>query len=169
LALLDECCRDLSELAYLIQPPLLEEQGLGPALQAHVNRLNQRLGLHVSFHLPSRLGRLPADVETTSFHIAEEALNNIERHSGSPTADIHLRRKSGELLLEVADHGCGISKELLKKLNRGTALPGIGIAGMQERVRLLGGLMEIHSSSQGTTVRVTLQIKRPAAARGRRP
>ena len=69
------------------------------------------------------------------------------------------RRKPGELLLEIADHGCGISKEILKQLNRGTALPGIGIAGMRERIRLLGGLMEICSSSDGTTVRVKLPIK----------
>jgi PAS domain S-box-containing protein len=159
-ALLDECCRDLSELAYLIQPPLLEEQGMGPALQAYVNGFNRRLGPHVSLHFPSRLGRFPSDVEMTVFRIAEEALINIERHSDSATAEIFLRRKPGELRMEVADHGCGISKELLKKLNSGTALPGIGIAGMRERVRQLGGLMEIDSSSDGTTVRTILPIKR---------
>jgi two-component system NarL family sensor kinase len=98
-------------------------------------------------------------VETTLFRIAQEALTNIDRHSGSATAEIRFLRKPGELLLEVADHGCGISKAILKQLNRGTGLPGIGIAGMRERVRLLGGLMEIYSSDDGTTVRVRLPIK----------
>jgi len=159
LELAGECCNDLGNLAYLIQPPLLEEQGLGPALQAYVTGYNRRLGSQISLSFPSRLGRLSADVETTLFRIAQEALSNIEHHSGSASAEIRFLRKNGELHLEVADHGCGISKEILKQLNGGTVLPGIGIAGMRERVRLLGGLMEICSSSDGTTVRVKLPIK----------
>jgi two-component system NarL family sensor kinase len=163
LDLVGECCKDLGNLAYLIQPPLLEEQGLGPALRAYVNSFNRRLGPQVSLSFPSRLGRLPVDIERTLFRVIQEALTNIERHSGSATAEILFRRKPAECLLEVADHGCGISKEILKQLNRGTVLPGIGIAGMRERVRLLGGLMEIRSSSDGTTVRVKLPIRRPRA------
>lgn len=162
LDLVGECCKDLSNLVYLIQPPLLEEQGLGPALRAYVNGFNRRLGPQVSLNFPSRRGRLPVDAETTLFRIAQEALTNIERHSGSATAEILFRRKRGEILLEVADHGCGISKGILKQLNGGTALPGIGIAGMRERVRLLGGIMEICSSSDGTTVRIRLPIRHPA-------
>jgi two-component system, NarL family, sensor kinase len=160
LELLGECCNDLGNLAYLIQPPLLEEQGLGPALRAYVAGYNRKLGPQVSLSFPSRLGRLPADVETTLFRIAQEALTNIERHSGSATAEIHFFRKPGELILFVSDHGRGISKETLNQLNRGTALPGIGIAGMRERIRQLGGLMKIFSSSGGTRVRVNLPIKR---------
>ena len=159
LDLVAECCNDLGNLAYLIQPPLLEEQGLGPALKAYVAGYNRRPGLQISLSFPSRLGRLRADVQTTLFRIAQEALTNVERHSGSATAEIRFLRKSGELILEVADHGCGISKSLLKQLNSGTALPGIGIAGMRERIRLLGGLMKIFSSAGGTRVRVNLPIK----------
>jgi PAS domain S-box-containing protein len=157
--LVGECCNDLGNLAYLIQPPLLEEQGLGPALRAYVTNYNRRLGPQISLNFPSRLGRLPADVETTLFRIAQEALTNIERHSGSATAEIRFLRRPGELILEVADHGCGISKEILKQLNRGIALPCIGIAGMRERVRQLGGIMKISSSSGGTRVRVSLPSK----------
>jgi PAS domain S-box-containing protein len=167
LELVDECCKDLGKLAYLIQPPLLEERGLGPALQAYVSGFNRTLGPQVSLDFPSRLGRLAADVETTLFRITQEALTNIERHSGSATAEIVFRREHGGLLLEITDHGCGVSQQLLKQLNRGTTLPGIGIAGARERVRTLGGLMEICSSSDGTTVRVRLPIRRPPRA-GRR-
>ena len=159
LALVGECCNDLGNLAYLIQPPLLEEQGLGPALKAYVAGYNRRPGFQINLSFPSRLGRLPADVETTLFRIAQEALTNVERHSGSTTAEIRFLRKPGELLLEIADHGCGISKNILKQLNCGTALPGIGIAGMRERIRQLGGLMKIFSSPGGTRVRVNLPIK----------
>jgi two-component system NarL family sensor kinase len=163
--LVSECCNDLGNLAYLIQPPLLEEQGLGPALRAFVASYNRRLGPQINLSFPSKIGRLAADVETTLFRIAQEALINIERHSGSATAEIRFFKKPGEILLEAVDHGCGISKEILKQLNGGMALSGIGIAGMRERVRLLGGLMQIHSNSDGTTVRVSLPIKRPRIIR----
>jgi len=135
---------------------LLEEQGLGPALRAYVADYNRRLGPQIRINFPSRLGRLAAHVEATLFRIAQEALNNIERHSGSATAEIHFLRKPGEIILEVDDHGCGISKETLKQLNRGTALPGIGIAGIRERIRQLGGLMKIYSRSGGTRLKVSL-------------
>jgi two-component system, NarL family, sensor kinase len=159
LELVGECCNDLGNLAYLIQPPLLEEQGLGPAIRAYVDGCNRRLGPQIHLSFPSRMGRLSADVETTLFRIAQEALTNIERHSGSATAEIRFFRKPGELILEVADRGRGISKNILKQLNGGTALPGIGIAGMRERIRQLGGLMKIFSSSGGTRVKVNLPIK----------
>jgi PAS domain S-box-containing protein len=162
--LVGECCEDLSHLAYLIQPPLLEEQGLGPALRAYVNAFNRRLGPQVSLNFPNWRGRFPIDVETTLFCFAQEALSNIERHSGSATAEILFRRKPGQLFLEITDHGCGIPKEMLKQLNSGRALPGIGIIGMRERVRLLGGLMEICSGSDGTTVMAKLPIRPRAHA-----
>ncbi len=94
LDLVGECCKDLSNLVYLIQPPLLEEQGLGPALRAYVDGFNRRLGPQVSLNFPSRRGRLPVDVETTLFRIAQEALTNIERHSGSATAEILFRQEA---------------------------------------------------------------------------
>jgi PAS domain S-box-containing protein len=163
--LVSECCNDLGKLAYLIQPPLLEEQGLGPALRVFVAGYNRRLGPQIRLDFPSRMGRLAADIETTLFRIIQEALTNIERHSGSATAEIHFLKKPGEILLEIVDHGCGISREILKQLKRGIALSGIGIAGLRERVRLLGGFLEICSGSDGTSVRVRLPIKRPRIAR----
>ena len=158
--LVGKCCDDLGHLAYLIQPPLLEEQGLGPALRAYVAAYNRKLGPQISLSFPGRLVRLPAHVETTLFRIAQEALTNIECHSGSATAEIRFLKKPGELIMEVADHGCGISRNILKQLNQGTALPGIGIAGMRERIRQLGGLMKIFSNPGGTRLRVNLPIKR---------
>jgi PAS domain S-box-containing protein len=159
LGLVGECCKELGNLAYLIQPPLLEEEGLGPALQAYINSFNRKLGPQIRTDFSSRLGRLPARVEIMLFRIAQEALSNIELHSSSATAEIRFLRKPGELMLEVVDHGCGISKKILKQLNCGTALPGIGIAGMRERVRQIGGLMKIFSNGGGTRVRVNLPTK----------
>jgi PAS domain S-box-containing protein len=165
LDLVGQCCEDLSHLVYLIQPPLLAEQGFGPALRAYVNGFNRRLGPQVTLSFTNGQSRLPVNVETALFRIVQEALSNIESHSGSATAEVVFRRKRSELLLEIADHGCGISKEILKQLNSGRALPGIGIAGMRERVRTLGGLMNICSSSDGTTVKVRLPARSPAVRR----
>jgi PAS domain S-box-containing protein len=156
LDLVGECCNDLGNLAYLIQPPLLEEQGLGPALRAFVSGYNRNLGLQISLRIPSWMGRLSAEAETTLFRIVQEALTNIERHSGSATAEIRFLRKPGQILLKIVDYGCGISKKILNQLNSGTVLPGIGIAGMRERVRQLGGLIKISSSANGTRVMVNL-------------
>ena len=161
LDLVGECCKDLSNLAYLIQPPLLDERGLGPAFRAYVNGFNERRGPQVSLHFPRRLGRLPAELETALFRIAQEALANVEQHSGSTAAEILLRNEHGKLLLEITDHGCGMSKEILTQVTRGTMWLGLGIAGMRERVHLLGGVLEICSSSEGTTVRAKIPIKRP--------
>jgi two-component system, NarL family, sensor kinase len=154
-----ECCNELGNLAYLIQPPLMEEQGLGPALQAYISVFNRKLGPQIRIHFPKFLGKLPAQIEITLFRIVQEALTNIERHSGSSTADIRFHSKSEGLILDITDHGCGISKKILKQLNSGTALSGIGIAGMRERIRQIGGFMKISSNSGGTRVRVDLPAK----------
>ncbi len=151
-----ECCRDLADLAYLIQPPLLEEQGLEPALRAFAADHNRRMGTQISLTFPPRPGRFPAEVETTLFRIAEEAISNIDRHAGSCTAEIRFRRERGKLRFEIADHGRGISPEILKRVNKGTGMSGVGIAGMRERIRSLGGSMQIDSKLSGTTVRVIL-------------
>ena len=159
LDLVDECCNDLGKLAYMIQPPLLEEQGLVSALRAFVAGYNRNLGLQISLRIPIRMGRLSAEIETTLFRIIQESIANIEHHSGSATAEIRFLKKRGGIFLKIIDHGCGISKKILKQLNSGTALPGIGIAGMRERVRQLGGLMKISSSSKSTSVMVNLPTK----------
>ena len=165
-ALVGECCTDLGKLAYQLQPPLLEEQGLGPALTAYVNGYNRRLGPQISLTVPSDLSRLPCDVETTLFRVTQEALTNIERHSRSATAEIRIVAEPPEVLLDIADHGCGISPEIVKRLNIGTALPGVGIAGMRERVRQLGGFLKIFSGPAGTTVSTRLPLEFAQVAGG---
>jgi PAS domain S-box-containing protein len=159
LALVGECCNELSSLAYVLHPPLLDELGLCPALKAYADGYSRSLGREITLDLPSDLARLPADVETNLFRITQEALTNIDRHSDSARAEIRLLAGPGELLLEVTDHGGGILQETLEHLHDGGALPGVGIAGMRERARKLGGRLEVESSARGTTVRVKLPAK----------
>ena len=109
----------------------------------------QRSGITVTLDTRPTLGRLPADTERALFRVMQESLGNVHRHSGSPTATIRMARAATEVILEVSDRGRG-----LRLRGDGTvANAGVGLAGMRERVRQLGGRFEIQSSDKGTTVR----------------
>ena len=95
------------------------------------------------------LDRAKAETERALFRVVQESLGNVHRHSGSTTAAIRIAREGANVILEVADHGSG-----LQLRGDGTvANAGVGLAGIRERVRQLGGRFEIESSAQGTTVR----------------
>jgi signal transduction histidine kinase len=102
---------------------------------------------------------LPAETERALFRVVQESLGNVHRHSGSPTATIRIAREAAEVVLEVADQGRG-----LRMRGDGTvANAGVGLAGMRERVRQLGGRFKIESSGRGTTVRAILSGQARAA------
>jgi len=100
-------------------------------------------------------GRASQDVEMTVFRVVQEALTNVHRYSGSSTACIRVTRENRRLLAEVRDEGCGLAV-----VGRGPqGPPGVGIAGMRERVQHLNGVFEIESMpGRGTVVRVSLPI-----------
>src|SRR5262249_4746582 len=102
-------------------------------------------------------GRLPNDLETAIFRIVQECLTNIHRHSGSPVAKIRITRRAAQVLVEVADRGKGIPPEQRKAMQAGAKL-GVGIRGMSERVRQLGGTLDITSSGKGTVIVAKLPV-----------
>ncbi len=151
--LLDQCSREIRTLSYLLHPPLLDERGLTSALRWYAEGLAQRSGIQVDLEVSPDLQRLPQEIEMTLFRIVQEALTNAHRHSGSSTAAIRLSADQETVRLEVQDSGKGFSAP------HADGLPeplGVGITGMRERVKQLGGQMEIESGAQGTTIRVTL-------------
>ncbi len=159
LALAEQCAREVRTLSYLLHPPLLDELGLGPALRQYVEGFVQRSGILVDLNLPVGLGRLPQEVATTLFRIVQEGLTNIHKHSGSPRAAIRLAQSNGELALEVRDRGRGIPPAALHGVNGSFQGLGLGVTGMRERVRQLGGSLEIQSGPDGTTVKATLPLR----------
>lgn len=161
-ALSSQCTKEIRTLSYLLHPPMLEEAGLGAALQWFANGVQQRANIQVTVELPEKLQRLPNDVETTIFRIVQESMNNITRHAGSSTARIRLVRNTGEVMLEVRDAGRGIPPEKLEKVNGNIAGLGVGIAGIWERVRQFGGDLDITSNSRGTTLTVVLPVEEEA-------
>lgn len=156
LELAKECLRELRTMSYLLHPPLLDDQGLPSALRWLVDGFMQRSELHVDLEVPSDLQRLPRDIETALFRIVQESLSNVHRHAGSSTAQIRLSADSSAVHLEVQDTGCGFV--IAKDDDHNVLTLGIGITGMRERVRQLGGRMKIDSGRQGTTVQVTLPL-----------
>jgi PAS domain S-box-containing protein len=158
LKLADQCSADTRTISYLLHPPLLDERGLASAIRWYSDGFAQRSGIQLSIDLPAEGVRLPQPLETTLFRIVQESLTNLHRHSGSNTAEIRLLIDAESVELEVRDRGHGMPAASLQRCNSHSRVPGVGIAGMRERVRQFGGTLEIQSTSQGTTVRATLPI-----------
>jgi two-component system NarL family sensor kinase len=153
-----QCLREIRTLAYLLHPPELEELGLADAARNYINGFSQRSGIPVELELPLDLGRLPPEAETALFRILQESLNNVYRHSGSPRARVHIYRSPTRLTMEIQDEGQGMQEGALKREGQRESTPGVGIAGMRERIRQLGGQLEIHSTESGTTLKVVLPL-----------
>jgi len=158
LALTQECVREIRTLTYLLHPPELDELGLPDAITHYANGFAQRSGISVNLEIPPDLGRLPQEVETALFRIVQESLSNIHRHAGSSRARIHLSRDADCVIMDVEDVGHGIQQRTAKQQTSGLAGAGVGIPGMRERARQLGGRFEIHSSRKGTTLKVVLPL-----------
>jgi signal transduction histidine kinase len=147
-------------MSYLLHPPLLDELGLESALRGYVDGYSERTGIRVDLDLPPRIGRLPQEIEVALFRIVQEGLSNVHRHSGSQTATLRLGRNLDQVELELADAGHGLHSGSLEWDMTSPSRIGVGIAGMRERARQLGGRLTIASSEAGTTLHVVL----PAAS-----
>ena len=143
LRLIDELSRDLRTMSHLLHPPLLDEAGLHSAVRWYVEGFAERSKIDVDLQLDPKVERLPAELETAIFRIVQECLTNIHRHSGSRSASIVVTRHLQNVSVEVRDRGQGMPMPIRA---------GIGIQGMGERVRQLGGHLEIASGSEGTRV-----------------
>lgn len=157
----DELSREIRTLSYLLHPPLLDEAGLTSALSWYVDGFAQRSKIQVDLELPQKLGRLPRELELVIFRVVQESLTNVHRHSGSSSARIHLVRTESFVQFEISDRGKGIPPEKQRRMS--TAKAGVGVRGMEERVRQFEGTLQIVSNSEGTKVVVTLPLKSVAS------
>jgi PAS domain S-box-containing protein len=155
--LVDQVTREIRTISHLLHPPLLDIAGLASALRWYVDGFSERSHIKVDLEIPADFGRLPDELEITIFRIVQECLTNIHRHSGSSTATIRLYEEGGLLTVQVQDHGKGIPAEKRRALIEG-GRGGVGFAGMRERLRPLGGTLEIKSDGSGTVVSATLKV-----------
>jgi len=152
--------KEIRSLSYVLHPPVLDELGLPSAIEEFAAGFSERSGIHVDVETAAPGERPPRDAEVALFRIVQEALANVQRHSGSPTAKIRLMRDDDHMVLEIADRGRWKPRRPSKEPKTEAERLGVGILGMRERMRQLGGVLEIDSSARGTTVRAVLPLKK---------
>jgi signal transduction histidine kinase len=156
--LVRELSQELRTMSHLLHPPLLDEAGLESALRWFVEGFAQRSGIQVDLELAPELGRLSEEMEIAIFRVVQESLANVHRHSGSKTAQVRVGRDAQKVTLEIRDQGLGLSANGNVEAP-GPAVPGVGIQGMRERVRQLGGHFEIQSSQGATVVTAAIPLR----------
>jgi len=157
-SLAEQACKEVRNLSHLLHPPSLDQVGLNGAIERHSRQVSEVSGIDVSLDLPLELQRLPEEIETALFRIFQESLENVRRHSGSPSAKVRLMQRKKRIVMEIEDQGRGAPTGLLTNVDQNVAGLGVGVVGMRERLRQLGGLLEIESGGKGTTVRAIIPI-----------
>jgi len=146
---------ELRTLSYLLHPPMLDECGLNAAIRSYVSGINQRNGLHIDVEIPQDLRRLSEEAELAIFRIVQASLTNVHLHSGVKGANVKIEQNLDGVTTAISDEGHGIPEGVLDHTSRIRTV-GIGITGMRERVKQLGGRLEIETGRGGTTVRATI-------------
>ena len=147
---------EIRTLSYLLHPPLLDECGLASAVLWYAEGFKKRSGIHLSVSIDEELARLTTDAETALFRVLQESLTNVHRYSGSPSAEIRIFQSPSKVHLEIVDHGKGVKGGTERSTFAGAPTLGVGIPGMRERIRQLGGQLEVEFSNEGARVYATL-------------
>lgn len=158
----NEMSRQLRTMSYLLHPPLLDETGLHSALEWYVEGFVQRSSMKVKLELSRNFGRLSNDAEIALFRVVQESLTNIHRHSSATSASISLNKTENNVQLKVTDNGQSSSSAATGREKRSL---GVGIMGMQERMRQLGGTFEVEFSGSGTVALATLPLNSLVSAK----
>ena len=156
-----QCSQEIRTAAYLLHPPLLDELGLPTALRWLVDGFTARSSIPVQLELPATSARLQPDLELSLFRVVQEALSNIQKHSGSKMARVRLKTEPDRVCIEVRDFGRGLTVSAIPTSAQAT---GVGLAGMRERLRQLGGNLTIESDSTGTSIVASVPLMSPVAA-----
>ena len=138
-AILDRTLQAVRDIAMGLRPSMLDDLGLEAALQWQARDFSRRQDIPVAVDIRARLADLPEDHRTSLYRIVQEALTNCARHARAKAVRISVSEENGTLRLEVSDDGVGMP-------DRDALAAGLGLIGIQERVRELGGRFEIHSS-----------------------
>jgi signal transduction histidine kinase len=164
-AMVEQITREIRTISHLLHPPLLDAAGLVSALRWYVDGFSERSKIKVDIDIPEGFGRLPDEMEIAIFRMVQECLTNIHRHSGGTSGAIRVHQEDRRIVVEVQDQGKGIPREKQRELSS-SGRTGVGFRGMRERLRQLGGTLEIRSDGSGTTVTATLPLREPAIAEG---
>lgn len=157
-AIAKQILADLRASSYLLHPPLLEELGLIRALERYIEGFRKLTDIDVAYSLDHNIEGLPREAEIAILRTTQECLTNVLRHSGSHTAEISLSKLQDKVVLEVKDQGKGIPLQGMIGIKRGDSV-GLGLRGIRERAKGLGGTFQICKNGTGTLVRIKIPIR----------
>ncbi|MBV9885411.1 MAG: PAS domain S-box protein [Acidobacteria bacterium] len=163
--LAEECVKEVRTISYLLYPPLLDERGLTSAIPWYLEGFSKRSGIKTTFQTSKDFNRLSRDAELVLFRVLQESLTNVQRHSGSETADISISHEDNMVRLHIRDKGKGVPVQVLEDSGRDwMGSPGVGLRGMSERLRQLGGTLNISSNESGTELVATIPLQELGSA-----
>ena len=149
----DSSVNSIRDIALLLRPSMLDDLGLIPALEWQARETSRRTGIDVRVSAENVDDSLPDAIRTCVYRVVQEALQNVSRHSGASHVKITVQRPKGTVSLAIEDDGAGFNPRRTR---------GMGLLGMEERVRQLGGKLEVQSQpGKGTTLRVSIPVSNP--------
>jgi two-component system, NarL family, sensor histidine kinase UhpB len=151
--LVNQAMEELLTLARQLRPSALDDHGLVPAVEAQLKRFAASSGVEVRMRTAGDPNELPEVMQTAIFRVAQEALTNVGRHAGATVVELHLEEQDGRARLRVRDDGSGFEPGALPRAGS----EGLGLGGMAERARLVGGELDVRSAPGGGTS-VTLRV-----------
>ena len=153
---------EVREIAHNLRPYELDRLGLVAAIESMIGRVADSTSINLSADLEPIDGLLSLEAETSVYRIVQEGLNNVVKHSNATTARVEIKRTGQQLVITVQDNGSGMSPSATA--HNGDNDRGFGLAGISERVRLLGGSHTIDSApARGTRLTVRVESSHVAA------
>lgn len=165
--LIDHAVSSIRTMSYLLHPPLLDEAGFEAAAHWFIDGFAKRSAMTIktNFSHPDSLpaedlkpARMPEVVELALFRALQEGLTNAHRHSASPNVEVNFQRLPDRAILEIQDFGRGLPQAVMDRFHRIGAGSGVGLAGIRERMKELGGDFTICSTNAGTTLRSAVPL-----------
>jgi signal transduction histidine kinase len=151
--LAEQALKSVRNIATGLRPSVLDDFGLGPALQWQTRDFSRRTGIPVDLRIEGLPEDLPDAHRTSIYRAVQEGLTNCARHAKADRITIAVRQEASQLMVKIEDNGTGIQKPT----NGTVAQPGLGLVGMEERIRELGGTVEIQSAKgKGTLLKILI-------------
>jgi two-component system, NarL family, sensor kinase len=148
---LAEAQKEIRVFSYLLNPPYLERDGLKSTLVRYIEGFSRRTGLKMETNIADAVDDVPVKLQRTVLRVVQEALANVHRHAQAAQVQVNLDVRKNALAIEIGDDGKGLNGD-------GPHAPGLGVAGMQTRVREFGGALEIVDAGKGTTIRAHIPL-----------
>jgi two-component system sensor histidine kinase UhpB len=155
--LVNQAMEELLTLARQLRPSALDDHGLVPAVEAQLKRFSARTGIEVRMSTEGDPNELPEVMQTAIFRVTQEALANVARHAGATIVEVDLDEEDGHAELRVRDDGAGFDPGAIPRAGSEGPGAGLGLGGMAERARLVGGELDVRSAPGGGTS-VTLRV-----------